>query len=70
VRQWLLEHGFSGQEGQKLPKMSGNFIEAVSQRYIELYEQLTGSSFLYPAPDTDLLKRIEMNVQSELEAKV
>jgi phosphoribosylaminoimidazole-succinocarboxamide synthase len=69
VRQWLLGHGFSGLEGQKLPRMSQQFIEAVSQRYIELYEQLTGNPFEYPEQSADMLQRIENNIRNELEKR-
>lgn len=68
VRQWLLEQGFSGLEGQVLPEMSDEFVESVSKRYIELYEQITGKKFEYPAQKDDPLKRIEANVNKALES--
>lgn len=45
VREWLMENGFSGKEGQKVPKMSDEFVESVTSRYIELYENITGDKF-------------------------
>lgn len=66
VREWLMANGFSGQVGQVVPEMSDEFVEAVSQRYIELFEQLTGQTFV-PADDDDPLKRIEKNVTAALE---
>lgn len=67
VRQWLLDHGFSGLEGQVLPEMSDEFVETVSKRYIELFEQLTGETFVYPDPSTDPVERIENNIKKALE---
>jgi len=46
VRQWLIENGFQGDPGQLIPDMSDEFINSVSERYIELYEQITGSTFI------------------------
>ncbi len=45
VREWLIEHGFQGKEGQQVPEMTPAFIEQVSDRYIELYEKITGEPF-------------------------
>ena len=67
VRQWLISNGFQGLEGQRVPFMSDAYIETVSQRYIELYEQITGKTF-EPAPVTDIQSRIKANVLSYLEA--
>lgn len=67
VRQWLISNGFQGLEGQRVPFMSDAYIETVSQRYIELYEQITGKTF-EPAPVTDIQSRIGANVLSYLEA--
>ena len=66
VRQWLIQHGFQGLEGQQLPKITTAFTEKVSQRYIELYEQITGETFV-PAPINNLHQRIEQNVLAYLE---
>ena len=67
VRQWLISNGFQGLEGQRVPFMSDAYIETVSQRYIELYEQITGKTF-EPAPVTDIQSRIGANVLSYLDA--
>lgn len=61
VRQWLIDHGFMGKTGQKVPEMSPEFIKEVSDRYIELYEHVTGRKF-QRAEDSDLVNRIEGNV--------
>lgn len=63
VRQWLIENGFMGQEGQKVPEMTPEFIESVSERYIELYEHITGKKF-HKAEETDLAERIKTNVEA------
>ncbi|MBT0607903.1 phosphoribosylaminoimidazolesuccinocarboxamide synthase [Aequorivita echinoideorum] len=61
VRQWLIQNGFQGLEGQKLPVMSDEYIETVSERYIELYENITGQKF-EKADVSDIEKRILDNV--------
>ena len=61
VRQWLIEHDFMGKAGQKVPEMTPEFIESVSNRYIELYEHITGREFV-KAPEAHLSERIERNV--------
>jgi phosphoribosylaminoimidazole-succinocarboxamide synthase len=61
VRQWLLQNGFQGQEGQLIPEMNAEYIESVSERYIELYENILGDSFV-KADITAIDKRIEKNV--------
>lgn len=61
VRQWLIEHDFMGKAGQKLPEMTDEYCDSVSQRYIELYEHITGEKF-HKATETDLAKRISDNV--------
>lgn len=65
VRQWLIEHGFQGLEGQLQPDMSDEYIESVTNRYIELFEQITGQTFV-KADYTDAEKRIEKNVNDYL----
>ena len=65
VRQWLIENGFMGKAGQKVPEMTPAFIESVSERYIELYEHITGTKFV-PAAAEDVLGRIEKNVTEYL----
>ncbi len=61
VRQWLIENGFMGKPGQKVPEMTDEICESISARYIELYEHVTGQKFV-PADSADLDRRIETNV--------
>lgn len=61
VRQWLIKNGFQGLEGQTLPEMSDDYIESVSERYIELYENITGEKFV-KADVSNIHQRIENNV--------
>ena len=65
VRLWLIENGFQGKEGQKLPEISDNKIKEISDRYIELYELITGEKFIKANTD-DILKRVENNITSFL----
>ncbi len=65
VRQWLISNGFQGLEGQKLPEMTDEYIETVSERYIELYENITGEKFV-KADLTNIEMRIEENVLNYL----
>lgn len=60
VRQWLIDHGFMGKEGQQVPEMSDEFVNSVSDRYIELYEHVTGRKFV-KADTADLSRRIELH---------
>lgn len=61
VRQWLIENGFQGKEGQQIPEMSEAYIETVSERYIELYEMILGEKFV-KADITNIPTRIEKNI--------
>ena len=65
VRQWLISNGFQGLEGQTLPEMTDEYIETVSERYIELYENITGETFI-KADVSDIHERIEQNVLAYL----
>ena len=65
VRQWLIENGFQGLEGQQIPEMSDAKVLEISNRYIELYEQITGEAFV-KATTENVLDRIEKNVNSFL----
>ena len=65
VRQWLITNGFQGLEGQSIPDMDEEFIASVSERYIELYEQITGDTFV-KADVTDVLSRVEKNINAYL----
>ncbi|MBE6340528.1 MAG: phosphoribosylaminoimidazolesuccinocarboxamide synthase [Marinilabiliaceae bacterium] len=61
VRQWLIENGFQGKEGQKVPEMTETKIQEISDRYIELYEHITGEKFQKTVSE-DVAARIEKNV--------
>lgn len=65
VREWLMENGFQGKEGQKVPEMTPEIVESISNRYIELYEQVTGEEFV-KSPASDVLDRIETNISDFL----
>ena len=65
VRQWLIENGFQGKDKQQIPEMSDAKIIEISNRYIELYEQITGETFVKAATE-NVLDRIEKNVNSFL----
>lgn len=65
VREWLMENGFQGKEGQKVPEMTPEIVEKISERYMELYEHITGEKF--QRTDTEnVLQRIENNVSKAL----
>lgn len=65
VRQWLIENGFQGKDGQTIPKMSKEFCESVSERYIELFEHITGEKFV-KEDVSDVLNRVEQNISNYL----
>ncbi|NNK79911.1 MAG: phosphoribosylaminoimidazolesuccinocarboxamide synthase [Flavobacteriales bacterium] len=65
VRQWLIQNDFQGLEGQSIPEMSEEFVESVSNRYIELYENITGEKF-HAADTVSIESRIENNIKSYL----
>ena len=67
VRQWLIQNGFQGLEGQQVPHMSDEYVISVSERYIELYENITGETFL-KADISNIEARIHQNVAQALEA--
>lgn len=69
VREWLMENGFQGKEGQKVPFMTEEYVTNVSERYIELYENITGEKFRKSDAD-DSLRRIEQNIITFLDAKL
>ena len=68
VRQWLINNGFQGKKGQEIPKMNDDYINGVSERYIELYEKITGTPFV-KADIFNISKRIERNVESYLKSR-
>ena len=63
VREWLMDNGFQGQAGQKVPEMTPAVVAGITDRYIELYEHITGQKFV-KADSTHVLKRIEDNVNA------
>jgi phosphoribosylaminoimidazole-succinocarboxamide synthase len=65
VRQWLIENGFQGKEGQAIPEMSEEFCASVSERYIELFEHITGDKFV-KEDVSDVMARVENNIMSYL----
>ncbi|MGB0656208.1 MAG: phosphoribosylaminoimidazolesuccinocarboxamide synthase [Flavobacteriaceae bacterium] len=65
VRRWLIENGFQGLEGQSVPSMNDAYIQTISERYIELYENITGTSFV-PADLSNIEDRIEKNIREYL----
>lgn len=65
VREWLMENGFQGKEGQKVPFMSDEFAESVSERYIELYEGITGEKFAR-GDASNVVSRVERNITNFL----
>ncbi|MNS86394.1 Phosphoribosylaminoimidazole-succinocarboxamide synthase [compost metagenome] len=68
VRRWLIENGFQGQEGQQIPNMTDEYIESVSERYIELFENILGEKFV-KADIANIDQRIEKNVLEYLSSK-
>jgi len=65
VREWLMANGFQGKEGQKVPTMTPEVIQSISERYMELFEQISGEKF-QPADSDDIESRIEKNVNAYL----
>jgi len=65
VREWLMANGFQGKEGQQVPNMPEDFVNQVSERYIELYENITGDKFV-KADASQIIERIEKNVTLKL----
>ncbi|MEY3452116.1 MAG: phosphoribosylaminoimidazole-succinocarboxamide synthase synthetase [Bacteroidota bacterium] len=61
VRQWLIENGFQGKEGQTIPEMTEAIVTSITDRYIELYEKVTGEKFT-KAENTNIVERIEKNI--------
>lgn len=65
VRKWLIENNFQGKDGQVVPKMTSEIVDSISERYIELYEQITGEKFI-KNPSEHILNRIEQNVKNAI----
>ena len=66
VRQWLISHNFMNEPGQVMPEMTDEYINSVSERYIELYEHITGNKFVKPTDSEDISKRIQDNINNYL----
>jgi len=66
VRQWLIEHNFMNEPGQVMPEITDEYACSVSDRYIELYEHITGKTFVRTEQDEDLASRIERNIKNWL----
>ena len=65
VREWLMANGFQGEAGQKMPKLTDDFVNQISERYIELYENITGEKFV-KSDTNDVLARVEKNITAFL----
>lgn len=70
VRQWLIDHNFMNEPGQTMPEITDEYAESVSERYIELYEKITGETFNKNNADCDITARIEENVSKWLKENV
>ncbi|MBT4246056.1 MAG: phosphoribosylaminoimidazolesuccinocarboxamide synthase [Flavobacteriaceae bacterium] len=68
VRQWLISKGFQGKDGQVIPEMNSEYVKKVSNRYIELYEKITGSNFV-KSDIKDIHSRIQENVENYFQSK-
>ncbi len=66
VREWLMENNFKGEEGQQVPEMTDEIVNNISDRYIELYENITGNKFEKAPYNNDVYERIETNVKNML----
>ncbi len=69
VRQWLIEHNFMNEPGQTMPEITDEYALSVSDRYIELYEHITGEQFEKAADSDDIAARIEKNVSNYLKTR-
>jgi phosphoribosylaminoimidazole-succinocarboxamide synthase len=67
LRKWLIENGFQGKEGQVVPKMTPEIVQSISDRYIELFEKITGKAFVKPE-NADVLNRVEAAINNALSA--
>jgi phosphoribosylaminoimidazole-succinocarboxamide synthase len=65
VRQWLIENGFQGKEGQRVPEMTDEIVSSISDRYKELYYQVTGT-ILEPVDYSNISQRIEQSILNSL----
>lgn len=69
VRQWLINHNFMNEPGQVIPEMTDEYTNSVSERYIELYEHITGNKFVKPTESEDINKRIQDNINNYLSTR-
>lgn len=69
VREWLMENGFQGKEGEQIPEMKEDVINSISERYIELYEQITGEAFV-KSDVSKVLSRVEKSVNNFLDKNI
>ncbi|MBQ8675580.1 MAG: phosphoribosylaminoimidazolesuccinocarboxamide synthase [Bacteroidaceae bacterium] len=69
VRQWLIDRGFMNQPGQVVPEMTDEFVNSITDRYIELYEHITGDKFVREESTDDIAARIERNVNAWLQTR-
>lgn len=69
VREWLMENGFQGKDGQKIPEMTDAVIQSISERYIELYEKIVGEKFV-KSDVNDVLNRVEKNINQFFELQI
>ncbi len=69
VRQWLIEHDFMNEPGQTMPEITDEYAESVSDRYIELYENIVGEKFECEQSEGDIAERIEKNVSEYLKTR-
>jgi len=65
VRKWLIENGFQGKDGQVVPLMTKEIVQSISERYIELFEQITGEKFIKPVTE-NVLDRVEKAINNAL----
>jgi len=65
VRQWLIENGFQGKDGQKVPDMNDELVQSISERYIELFEQVTGEKFI-KGESSSLQDRIKNSIMESI----
>ena len=65
VRKWLIENGFQGKDGQVVPAMTKDIVDSISERYIELFEQITGEGFVKPGSE-EVLSRVEASIKKSL----
>ncbi len=66
VREWLMQNGFQGKQGQQVPEMTPAVVDSIKDRYIELYEHITGTKMIIDNDDTPIAERIEQNVHNYL----